>query len=176
MLINNGSFLCTLKPYLITIWDNSLLWRAVMSSKMQIINSVDTQTYIMNVCTIRWYKKRKRKKNKCRDDKKVVLFFFISNSRSPISGNRKRVLELGHSITYCIDVCGCVCVFTYSRLHFSVGWHERMNLLHHAAGEVANASLLLSIIGVLYLQSDDLDTSYWQRHFFRSFCEDLWLL
>lgn len=91
--------------------------------------------------------------------RRLFFCFFISNSRSPISGNRKRVLELGDSITYCIDVCGCVCVFTYSRLNFSVGWHERMSLLHHAAGEVANASLLLSIIGVLYLQTDDLDTS-----------------
>lgn len=48
-----------------------------------------------------------------------------------------------------------VCVFTYSRLDLGAGWHERMSLLHDTAGEVADASLLLSVIGVLYLQTDD---------------------
>lgn len=64
-----------------------------------------------------------------------------------------RVWELGESITYCIDVYECVCVFTYGRFNFSVDRHEGMSLLHHAAGEVADTSLLLSIIGVLYLQT-----------------------
>ncbi len=58
----------------------------------------------------------------------------------------------------CVSVC--VCAFTYSSLDFSAGWHDWMHLLHHAAGEVANASLLLSIISVLYLQTDDMDKSY----------------
>lgn len=65
----------------------------------------------------------------------------------------------------CVDVC----MFTYSSLDFGVGRHERMCLLHYAAGEVANASLLLSVVGVLYLQTDGRDKCYWQHHFFRSF-------
>lgn len=88
----------------------------------------------------------------CSVDMNVVL----SNSRSPISGN-KRVSELGGSITYsivCLCVCVCVHVFAYSCLNFSVGWHERMSLLHYAAGKVTNTSFLLSIIGILYLQKD----------------------
>ena len=51
-----------------------------------------------------------------------------------------------------VDVCVCVFVCVHRSLDFSGGWHERMRLLHHAAGEVANASLLLSVIGVLDLQ------------------------
>lgn len=47
----------------------------------------------------------------------------------------------------------CVSVFTYGGFDFSVGRHEGMSLLHYAAGEVANLSLLLSIIGVLYLHT-----------------------
>lgn len=38
---------------------------------------------------------------------------------------------------------------------FSVGRHEGMSLLHDTAGEVANLSLLLSIIGVLYTASPE---------------------
>lgn len=104
-----------------------------------------------------------------------MVVLCISNSRSPISGNKKRVLQLGESIAYCIDVSGCVGVFTYSSLNFSVGWHQRMSLLHYAAGEVADASLLLSIIGALYLQTDDIDRSYLQHHYYKSFGFYLWL-
>lgn len=43
----------------------------------------------------------------------------------------------------------------FSSLDLSVGRHERMSLLHYAAGEVANASLLLSVIGVLYTASPE---------------------
>lgn len=98
-----------------------------------------------------------------------MVVLCVSNSRSPISGNKKRVLQLGESTTYCIDVSGCVYVFTYSRLNFSVGRHQRMSLLHHAAGEVADASLLLSIIGVLYLQTDDIGKIYLQHLYCKSF-------
>lgn len=44
-------------------------------------------------------------------------------------------------------------MFTYGRFNFSGGRHEGVSLLHHAAGEVADTSLLLSIIGILYLQT-----------------------
>lgn len=70
-----------------------------------------------------------------------------------------REVELGESI-HNAYVCVDVCVFTYSSLDFGVGWHERMGLLHYVAGEVANAGILLSIIGVLYLQTHDIDKSY----------------
>lgn len=104
-----------------------------------------------------------------------MVVLHISNSRSPISGNKKRVLQLGESTTYCIDVRGCVYVLTYSCLNLSVGRHQRMNLLHHAAGEVADASLLLSIIGVLYLQTDDIDKCHLQHPYCKSFSFYLWL-
>lgn len=51
----------------------------------------------------------------------------------------------------------CMCVFTYSSFDFIGSWHESMCLLHYTAGEVANASFLLSIIGVLYLGRDNSD-------------------
>lgn len=60
----------------------------------------------------------------------------------------KEDIELG----VCACLCVHVCVFTYSSCDFSAGWHERMRLLHNAAREVANASLLLSIIRVLHLK------------------------
>lgn len=93
-------------------------------------------------------------------DKRVVLFigtYIISNSRSPISGNKTRgIVRIKHQILY---ACACVCVrvSTHRSCDFSAGWHERVCLLHNAAGEVANTSLLLAIIRVLYLQTDDTD-------------------
>lgn len=43
----------------------------------------------------------------------------------------------------------------FSSLDFGAGWHERVCLLHYVAGEVANASLLLPIIRVLYTASPE---------------------
>lgn len=43
----------------------------------------------------------------------------------------------------------------FSRLDFSAGWHESVCLLHYTAGKVANASLLLSVIRVLYTASPE---------------------
>lgn len=69
-------------------------------------------------------KKEKEKKN-AEMTRRLFFFLYISNSRSPISGNRKRVLELGHSITYCIDVCGCVCVHLQSSsLQCWLAWED----------------------------------------------------
>lgn len=42
---------------------------------------------------------------------------------------------------------------TYSSFYFSVGGHQNVRLLHDAAREVADASLLFSVIRVLYLQT-----------------------
>lgn len=100
-------------------------------------------------------------------DKEVILFVGqgqFSNSRSPISGNKTIGIRRKHCTKHyvcllCLCVCECVYVFTHSRLDFSAGWHESVCLLHYTAGEVANASLLLSVIRVLYLKIDDIDKS-----------------
>lgn len=49
----------------------------------------------------------------------------------------------------------CVCFFTYSSFNFSVGGHQRLQLLHHAAGKVTDASFLFPVIRALHLKGKD---------------------
>lgn len=91
----------------------------------------------------------------------VVLFVGkcnISYSGSPSSENKKRGrIKRKHHLFFTCVYKLYECVLTYCSLDFGAGWHEGMGLLHYAAWEVTNASLLLSVIGVLYLKTDQLD-------------------